>query len=782
MASCIHSLYLKVKRWRRQQRATAGGGGTGEGKNKGKYMVLNLPLAGKRRFRQKDLILITLLLVFAVAFTLSSIFVTANRFQNVVAQCTVGGSNAVDVGCIYNSLSLRQKIGQLLLLRTDGTAKLATIKRVLQSGLVSGVMLRSRKLRTLKFAEDMKGLNLAILKEGSRGAFGIPSVIAGRFEGGGMHPHQSIHGNAAWPTSLAVAATRNETLAYQFGLRFGQEALKLGYNMAIAPNLDFQPDVNDDIAPLACSRSFGTDIDVATNIAKAVTKGFVDSGIIAVPKHFPSISPSAKQWESKKEKEKLYSDDRSSVEIGRTSLRLFANAFEEKVPAVMTSHTFIPSLNARSRPASLSPNVVDGLLRNDLGFDGVVVTDHLSEEAWESHFHMTLPDAAVESWLAGGDLLIVSSAELVDHYADVADDLHLLTFPRQRPGFFSYFSSATGGVINASDPSSIPTLEYGQGTVTNASRLEKGIDGFVDQIESMVKNGSLPLDILERAVKKVLKMKVKHLYDPASTLLTEDEREDGEGEAREKKNVLSSFSSVSEEIVKQSATLFSHLEGATIRETSIPLDQDKMKGKLLVVGPGKLDPELISFFETHPGLLPLNDLEEMKKAVSAEDDPYRYRFLGTSRLVEEMVRRGFKNTRLMSIPDRPSEVQRMEVYRESNREDVSLVLLLVHAYGDDGSGHVDCRNYEEQISLATGLVERQTPVVLIVLDNPHVIKALPPFPTTLVLYPGAQIGHRNAMSILADILTGKEEANGFLPVRARFLQRKGKGKAKSQDE
>ncbi len=197
------------------------------------------------------------------------------------------------------------------------------------------------------------------------------------------------------PTPSETVHTSPED-GFSVAEQLGMEMLGLGINMDLAPLLDVVRGPN----PVLTGRVYPGDLDTVINYGEAFASGLRSGGVVATAKHFPGHG--------------LARSDPHSVptlidadwETLGTDLAPFRSAVDSGIKAIMVGHPIYPALDP-NLPASLSPAVLD-LLRNDLGFEGVAVTDGLSMRAVRAVG--TLPEIAVQALRAGEDLLIIENA------------------------------------------------------------------------------------------------------------------------------------------------------------------------------------------------------------------------------------------------------------------------------------------------------------------------------------------------------------------------------------
>ena len=213
------------------------------------------------------------------------------------------------------------------------------------------------------------------------------------------------------PGNMALGATRSPELAEQIGRVLGRELRAMGINMNFAPSAD----VNVNPAnPVVGTRSFGEDPALVADLAAAMIRGMQAEGVAATAKHFPghgdvsldshydlSVVPHARE------------------RLDAVELRPFRAAIEAGVKAVMTAHVLYPALDA-DLPATLSPAILTGLLRRDMAFDGLIITDAMDMAPAARYGALAGARMALE---AGADLVML--AHLPDQLALVRDTLDL---------------------------------------------------------------------------------------------------------------------------------------------------------------------------------------------------------------------------------------------------------------------------------------------------------------------------------------------------------------------
>ncbi|HQR18267.1 MAG TPA: glycoside hydrolase family 3 N-terminal domain-containing protein [Gemmatimonadales bacterium] len=222
----------------------------------------------------------------------------------------------------------------------------------------------------------------------------IPLLIASDLEGGTA---MRFNGGTAFPTNMGVAATGRELDAYEMGRITALEGRAVGIHLDFAPVAD----VNNNAAnPIINTRSFGENPDAVAMLVSAEIRGLQEHGMLATAKHFPGHGDTGTDSHIA-----LPVVDQPWTRLDSVELVPFRAAIKSRVAAVMSAHIALPGIDSgRVRPATLTPSLLTGLLRDSLGFDGLVVTDALDMGAVVKEYGVG--EAAVLALLAGADLLL----------------------------------------------------------------------------------------------------------------------------------------------------------------------------------------------------------------------------------------------------------------------------------------------------------------------------------------------------------------------------------------
>jgi beta-N-acetylhexosaminidase len=281
-------------------------------------------------------------------------------------------------------IGLKRLIGQTLVGKVKGTPSQGLIKRVRQ-GQVGSVIVFPKNAQTLR-------PEIQRLQQAARAGKNPALLVMIDQEGGSV---KRLPDGPPDVTPQQLGSSGDEGASKDAGQNTGSYLRSLGVNVDLAPVLDVaQPQITD---PSIRSRTFGSDPSVVAKVGVAFGEGLQAGGVVATAKHFPGLGRAT------------VSTDQRPVTIAATTDQLqsdlvpFKAAVDAGLRMVMVSTASYPTLGSK-KLAALSPSIVKGLLRTQLGFDGVVVTDDLESPAVTS---VTTPAAAAASALAAGDDLLL---------------------------------------------------------------------------------------------------------------------------------------------------------------------------------------------------------------------------------------------------------------------------------------------------------------------------------------------------------------------------------------
>lgn len=302
------------------------------------------------------------------------------------------------------NMSLEEKVGQMMMpdfRKWNGenvTEMLTEIEQMVKDYHLGGVILFRENVVTTEQTTQL----VADYQNASE-RFGLLTTIDQ--EGGIVTRLQS---GTDFPGNMALGATRSEDITYNVGQAIGEELSSLGINMNLAPVMDVN---NNPDNPVIGVRSFGEDPELVAELGTSYIQGVQSTGVAATAKHFPGHGDTATDSHIGLP-EVPYGIDR----LEDVELYPFQQAMDAGVDAIMTAHVTFPKIDdstATSKktgeevtlPATLSKKVLTGLMREKMGYDGVIYTDALNMNAITEHFGSV--DAAVRAVKAGTDIVLM---------------------------------------------------------------------------------------------------------------------------------------------------------------------------------------------------------------------------------------------------------------------------------------------------------------------------------------------------------------------------------------
>lgn len=222
----------------------------------------------------------------------------------------------------------------------------------------------------------------------------VPLLISADFETG---PGRRLSGAFELPSMMAIGATRDAELAYRAGRASALEARDIGVQLNFAPVADVNSNPRN---PIINTRSFGEDRALVTRMTEAFLRGLHDGGMIATPKHFPGHGDTDTDSHSG-----LPVIHATRARLDSLELYPFRRLVNAGALAIMSAHIAVPALTGDSTlPATFSHVILDSLLREEMGFHGLVVTDALNMKALRHEESQNIPALALA---AGADLLLI---------------------------------------------------------------------------------------------------------------------------------------------------------------------------------------------------------------------------------------------------------------------------------------------------------------------------------------------------------------------------------------
>lgn len=289
---------------------------------------------------------------------------------------------------LVQKMSLDEKLGQMVIVEFYGSTLNNDLVQMITSEHIGGVLIENGN-GNAQTGSQLVGLNQAMQAQAA-----IPLFISTDFEGGPVNELRRITGER--PSETAIGQTGDPQVAYTAGLNAAHDLTALGLNVNFMPIVDVLTNPNN---PGLVMRTFGSDPTLVTTMGRAYLQGLTAGGVIGSLKHFPGLGSATIDPH-----QALPYMDRSLATLNAVDLVPYRTLIDEGlVPMVMVTHILNPQLDPKL-PTSLSPNVITNLLRNQLHFQGVIISDTL----WMGGVSNTydLAQAAVLAVQAGTNLLL----------------------------------------------------------------------------------------------------------------------------------------------------------------------------------------------------------------------------------------------------------------------------------------------------------------------------------------------------------------------------------------
>ena len=326
---------------------------------------------------------------------------------------------------VLATLSLRDKAAQMVWpwvlgdYTPDDDANFRRVQGLIRDQHLGGLIISvgspteiAAKLNALQRVAPLPLLVGADLETGAafraRGGYFLPNAI-------------DLGGATGFPYEMGIGATRDSALAYAMGRATALEGRALGIHMAFAPVMDVN---NNPKNPVISLRSFGENPQLVAGLGSAFIHGIQENGMLATAKHFPGHGDTEQNSHLE-----LARVDASRAHLDSVELVPFRAAVNAGVRGVMTFHGLIPALDTTPIAATLNPRIMTDLLRGDLGFQGLVITDALDMNGVLGK--MSMGEVTQRAVVAGADVLLMPTDNVAAIDA-VVDGVRTGRFPEAR--------------------------------------------------------------------------------------------------------------------------------------------------------------------------------------------------------------------------------------------------------------------------------------------------------------------------------------------------------------
>jgi len=288
--------------------------------------------------------------------------------------------------------SLRREIGQLLIGSLPGQTITAEMKSLAREFELGGVILFARNIEAPEQVAELAHDTQQLVRS-------VPLWVSVDQEGGRVARLKAPF--TEWPPMAVLGRRGDEGLARRFAAALAAELRAVGVTLDYAPVLDIHTNPKN---PVIGDRALSQDAAMVARLGAAIIDELQRHGVAACGKHFPGHGDTSVDSHLE-----LPLVEHPPDRIRRIECVPFAAAIKAGVAFIMTAHVLVPSLD-EERPATLSPRIVQAMLREELGFEGVILSDDLEMKAIAATY--SVPDAAVQAIAAGCDGLLVCSGNV----------------------------------------------------------------------------------------------------------------------------------------------------------------------------------------------------------------------------------------------------------------------------------------------------------------------------------------------------------------------------------
>jgi len=287
---------------------------------------------------------------------------------------------------------IRRTIGQLLIGSFPGVTIPAELRSLAREFSLGGVILFPRNIESpeqvAELSHDIQSL-----------AAGTPLWLSVDQEGGRVARLRAPF--TEWPPMAVLGRSGDAALASRFAAALAAELRAVGITLDYAPVLDIHTNPKN---PVIGDRALAEDAAMVGKLGAAIVRGLQDNGVAACGKHFPGHGDTSVDSHLA-----LPLVEHPPDRIRRVECVPFREAIAAGVAFIMTAHVLVPSID-EEKPATLSRRIVYDLLRDELGFEGVILSDDLEMKAVAATY--AVPDAAVQAIAAGCDALLICAGHI----------------------------------------------------------------------------------------------------------------------------------------------------------------------------------------------------------------------------------------------------------------------------------------------------------------------------------------------------------------------------------
>lgn len=334
---------------------------------------------------------IKIIIPIIILIVLISCFLFINKPNNSVKEKESIPINEDPISLMMDNMTLDEKVAQMLVIYYLNDTVDERLIKALESHSFGGIVLSKENIttydKTKKFVSDLQSHSK------------IPLIISIDEEGGSVQRLKYL--KDVKPTDIPymyyLGKTNNKDLAYQVGKLTAEELRTIGVNVAYAPVIDIYSNPHNKVIG---KRSFSEKESIVSSMSISLAKGLEDNGVIATYKHFPGHGDT--KVDSHYD---LPIINKTYDELKELELKPFMNAINNDAKIIMTGHIALPNIIKNNTPASLSKEIITDILRKDMGYNGLVITDALNMGALTDNY--TYEEIYTKAINAGVDLLLM---------------------------------------------------------------------------------------------------------------------------------------------------------------------------------------------------------------------------------------------------------------------------------------------------------------------------------------------------------------------------------------
>ncbi len=288
-----------------------------------------------------------------------------------------------------NNMTLDEKIGQMVMVGVDGYTNDAHSTEMIQNYHVGGFILFKDNIKNTQQALDL----INSLKD-TNSSSNVPLFFSVDEEGGRVSRMPDEF--AKLPSNKVIGTRDNPDFSFEIGRVIGREIKSLGFNMDFAPVLDVNSNPKN---PVIGDRSFGNNAQLVSRLGIKTMQGLQSENVIPVVKHFPGHGDTSTDSHIG-----LPVVNNDMERLKKLELIPFENAIKNNVDVIMVAHILLPKIDPQN-PASFSKIIITDLLRNEMNYNGLVITDDLTMGAVTKNYK--IEEAAVKSVNAGSNIILI---------------------------------------------------------------------------------------------------------------------------------------------------------------------------------------------------------------------------------------------------------------------------------------------------------------------------------------------------------------------------------------